>query len=616
MRGHERVVAGQAVEQHLAVAQARQVGHLGVVGVEYARAFVQHHVDLGAQHARHLLGFTHVVVGQVFPALHVGHDADQAAVVGQAFLQDGACRGLHHGGLRQAVGQQAVRAGPVGGVGLLCLAVGQEHALAAGHARELARQLQQPAHQARDEGVALRAHNAHQRNAARAGTLFGARKQVVHDGHAHRARRAAGRLEVHQQARAGVHFEDGAALLLHGARHVLEDHVHAGDVQTDDLGRQLGVVGHVGVHVLGAVDGHVAVALQQDALALRDHAVGRDVLALQLQLHGAGFEVDPVQRVFLLGAAARVLVQHRHQFAQRGFAVAVHADRFALGGGHHLAAHHQQAVLHAVDEFLDDDLRALGFGQREGGLDFSLARELQRHAARVVAVRGLDGDGATDVLGHFPGFLGIGHHAALGHRHAAGSEQSLGEVLVLRNPFGDGAGLVAFCRPDAALRCAVAQLHQIAVVQADVRNAPLTRRIDDAARAGAQIPVVDAGFDGLDGGLEVKRLVVDGGHEQFVAPGQRGARHVLLGAAEHHAVHAALRDFACLAELGRHASEVQQLDDDVLQHMAHPGAAFQALDEAAALAHAAVVLDQRGQPGGQALIQAGQFVGGVVLQFA
>ena len=50
--------------------------------------------------------------------------------------------------------------------------------------------------------------------------------------------------------------------------------------------------------------------------------------------------------------------------------------------------------------------------------------------------------------------------------------------------------------------------------------------------------------------------------------------------------------------------------------MAHPGAAFQALDEAAALAHAAVVLDQRGQPGGEALVQAGQFVGGPVLQLA
>ena len=218
----------------------------------------------------------------------------------------------------------------------------------------------------------------------------------------------------------------------------------------------------------------------------------------------------------------------------------MHADRLALGGGDHLAADHQQAVLHAVDELLDDDIRALGLGQREGGLDIGLARELQRHAARVVAVRGLDGDGATDVLGHFPGFLGIGHHAALGHRHAAGREQALGEVLVLRNPFGDGAGLVALSRPDAALRCTVAQLHQIAVVQADVRNAPLTSGIDDAARAGAQIPVVDAGFDGLDGGFEVERLVVDGCHQEPVPPGQGSARHGLFGAAKHHAEHAAL----------------------------------------------------------------------------
>ena len=284
-----------------------------------------------------------------------------------------------------------------------------------------------------------------------------------------------------------------------------------------------------------------------------------------------------VQRVFLLGAAARVLVQHRHQFAQRGFAVAVHADRFALGGGHHLAAHHQQAVLHAVDEFLDDDLRALGFGQREGGLDFSLARELQRHAARVVAVRGLDGDGATDVLGHFPGFLGIGHHAALGHRHAAGSEQALGEVLVLRNPFGDGAGLVAFCRPDAALRCAVAQLHQIAIVQADKGNAPLRRRIDDAGRAWPQVTRLDGLLNGGHGGGHIKRLVIDRRHDEGVALLQRHFGHQLFGAAKHHAVHPALAHAAGLAKLSAHAGQVEQLDDGVLQHMAAPRAFLQAL---------------------------------------
>ncbi|MPM44283.1 hypothetical protein SDC9_90961 [bioreactor metagenome] len=393
-----------------------------------------------------------------------------------------------------------MRACPVGGVGLLRLAVVQEHALLAGHAGELARQLQQPAGQACGEGVFARAHDADDGNAARARAFIGGGEQVLDNGLTHRARRAAGGLEVHEQAGAGVHFQD-RALASHGLGDVLQDHVHAGDVEADDLGGQRGVIGHVGVHFVGAVDGHVAVALQQNRFALGGHGVGGDVLALELQLDGRGFQVDPVQRVFLLGATARVLVDHGHQLGQRGRAVARHAHGLATAGSHHLATHHENAVLGAVDEFFDDHVRAFGLGQCEGGLDVILAAQVQRHAACVVAVGGLDGDGKADVLRHGPCFFGIGRDLAFGHGHAAGGEQALGEVLVLRDAFGDGAGLVALGGPDAALRGAIAQLHQIAVVQADVRNTTLAGGIHDAAGAGAKIAVVDFGLDGLNGGL-------------------------------------------------------------------------------------------------------------------
>ena len=242
----------------------------------------------------------------------------------------------------------------------------------------------------------------------------------------------------------------------------------------------------------------------------------------------------------MLGATARVLVHHVHQLAHAGAAIAGDAHGLAPARSHHLAAHHQQAVFRARNEALHNHLRAFGFGQGESGFDFRLVRQLQRDAARVVAIRGLDGDGRANLLRHFPGLFGAGHHAALGHGHAASREQAFGEVFVLRNAFGNGAGLVAFCGPNAPLRCAVAQLHQVAVVEANVGNAPFAGRIDDAAGAGAQVAVVDAGFDGLDGGFEVERLVVDGGHQEPVPPGQGGARHGLFGAAKHHAVHAAL----------------------------------------------------------------------------
>ena len=115
---------------------------------------------------------------------------------------------------------------------------------------------------------------------------------------------------------------------------------------------------------------------------------------------------------------------------------------------------------------------------------------------------------------------------------------------------------------------------------------------------------------------DVEGLVVDGRHEQPVALRQRLARDLLVAGAEHHAVHATLRGAARLAETGGHAGQVQQLDHDMLQHMAGPGAFGQALDEAAALADAAVVLDQCRQQRGQPVVEAGQLVRGPVLELA
>ena len=272
-------------------------------------------------------------------------------------------------------------------------------------------------------------------------------------------------------------------------------------------------------------------------------------------------------------------------------------------------------MLGAVDEALDDHVGALGLGQRERGLDVVFAVQIERHATCVVAVGRLHGDGEADVLGNLPGFFGVGRDLAFGHGHTAGGEQALGEVLVLCNAFGDRAGLVALGGPDAALCGAVAELHEVAVVQTNVRNAAFAGGIDNAAGAGAEVTVVDFGLDGANGGLQIKRLIVDGRHQQLVAIGQSGARHGFFGAAEHHAVHAALRYLARLTKLGGHAGQVEQLDDHMLQHMAHPGAFLQAQQKAAALAYATMVLDQVGQPGAQTFVEAGDLVGRVIFQF-
>ena len=81
----------------------------------------------------------------------------------------------------------------------------------------------------------------------------------------------------------------------------------------------------------------------------------------------------------------------------------------------------------------------------------------------MVAVLRLDDDRRADLLGGRPGVVGVGDRPALGHRHADGLQQRAGQVLVLGDRLGDGAGAVGLGRPDPPLADAVAELDEAAV---------------------------------------------------------------------------------------------------------------------------------------------------------
>ena len=87
------------IENHFAIAQRRPGRPPRIGGVEHGHAVGQHHIDLGAQHLDHLVGVDDVELGQRLGAVQVGHDADLAAVVGQAVAQDGCGAVFDHGGL-------------------------------------------------------------------------------------------------------------------------------------------------------------------------------------------------------------------------------------------------------------------------------------------------------------------------------------------------------------------------------------------------------------------------------------------------------------------------------------------------------------------------------------
>ena len=234
----------------------------------------------------------------------------------------------------------------------------------------------------------------------------------------------------------------------------------------------------------------------------------------------------------------------------------------------------------------------------------------------MVAVGRLDHHGQADALGGFPGFVGGFHRLACGHGHARGAQQLLGQVLVAGNALGDGAGAVGLGRPDAALGGALAQLDQIAFVQAQGGDRALSRRIHDTGGTGAQAAAIHQIAQLGHDGRQVVGQVVDGGHDQVTRRFQRQAAHHLVAGADHHFVNAGLLRHAGLAKAGFHAGLGLQLQRDVFHDVAGPGAVAQAHQETAAAAHAAAVLDQAWQPSGQALVEAGQGVGGEVLQRA
>ena len=329
--------------------------------------------------------------------------------------------------------------------------------------------------------------------------------------------------------------------------------------------------------------------------------------------------LDGAQREVFAFAAARIDIDLRvHQFQYAGDAVAIDPQGLALGGRDQLVADDEQTVFVARDEAFHQHGRAVALarGQFVGRLHVAFRHQVQRHAAAVIAVIWLDDDGHADVLRLFPGRFGAAHQAAFRHAHAARFEQEFGEILVAGDAFGDRAGAVRFGRPDAALRGAVAQLHQVAVVQAQGRDAALGGRVDDAGRARAQAARVDHVAQRRQGRFQVVGFIVDGGHQQFTRGGQGGAAHVLFARAEGHLVDAALAGRARLAEARAHAGQVLQLQHHVLEDVGRPRAFAQALEKAAPFAHAAAVFDHARQPRDETLVQAGQGVRWVIFQFA
>ena len=202
-------------------------------------------------------------------------------------------------------------------------------------------------------------------------------------------------------------------------------------------------------------------------------------------------------------------------------------------------------------------------------------------------------------------------HALLGHGQAEVAQEPDGLLLVrgeldrdVRRRAGD-RGL------DALLEAPVAELDQALAVQPQPGDVALLGRGHQRGRARAQRLALGEADEAVAAALEVEMLGVEIGRAQLgrqegmeqlqaeLARLQADLRLLVLVDDE---VLAGLAGATGLAEGDRRAGDVLQLDRDMLEHVAEPGALalVQPADEAAGLAVGAAVLVQAraGSPAG------------------
>src|SRR5690606_36759882 len=120
---------------------------------------------------------------------------------------------------------------------------------------------------------------------------------------------------------------------------------------------------------------------------------------------------------------------------------------------------------------LDHDVPAEASREFVAGDHLFLGEEIDGDTLALVVVQRLVHDRHADFLSGGPGVFGIADRAAHGHRHAAGVQELLGQLLVLGAGFGNCRTAVGLGGLDAALFAAPAELHQAAGGKAAIRNA-------------------------------------------------------------------------------------------------------------------------------------------------
>ena len=181
---------------------------------------------------------------------------------------------------------------------------------------------------------------------------------------------------MHQQAGAGVDFDDRTALLGERFRDVLGYQIDAGNIEPDHPSGEHSGCSHIRVHLVGHIHHHVTGALDHDLNTGSGDRIAVQPLACEFHAHDrVVVEQNRVQRKLFLRAAARIGVElGLDQLGDARLAIAANRDDLAADRSNHPAANDQQAVLTTRNELLHQHSAAFAIGQLPSRLDLATER--------------------------------------------------------------------------------------------------------------------------------------------------------------------------------------------------------------------------------------------------
>ena len=291
-------------------------------------------------------------------------------------------------------------------------------------------------------------------------------------------------------------------------------------------------------------------------------------------------ELEPGQYFFVTHAAARILVDDLDELLDGVLAVADDMAGRAPGRGDEIAVHHQEAMIVALQEGLDDD-RARVFARRRVALrDFFIVGEPDRNAAAMIAVVRFRHDRESDALGGANGLRFALHQFLFGHRQSQGRQDLVGLFLIARQFDRDVRGAAGYRGLNSLLKFAMAQLHQRLIIETQPGNAAMLGGAHQRGGRGSQGPALREANEFIARFLPVPvsgngvHRPDRGGQQRTQQPQPKIAGRdafVALRIFVHHGINTRCSGAARLAECDLLAGDILQLNGDVFENMPQPG---------------------------------------------